>query len=69
MLILDIILNKKLTKDINFKRLNLSKFYLMKNIYITLVLAFLSSCNNDNGFVINGTIDVIDNTKVYILLF
>ena len=39
----------------------------MKNIYITLVLAFLSSCNNDNGFVINGTIDVIDDTKVFIL--
>ena len=67
MLISDIFLNKKLTKDINFKRLNLSKFYLMRNIYIVLVLALLSSCNNDNSFVINGTIDVIDDTKVYIL--
>ena len=67
MLISDIFLNKKLTKDINFKRLNLSKFYLMRYIYITLVLALLSSCNNDNSFVINGTIDVIDDTKVYIL--
>ena len=67
MLISDIFLNKKLTKDINFKRLNLSKFYLMRNIYIVLVLSLLSSCNNDNSFVINGTIDVIDDTKVYIL--
>ena len=67
MLISDIFLNKKLTKDINFKRLNLSKFYLMRNIYIILVLSLLSSCNNDNSFVINGTIDVIDDTKVYIL--
>jgi len=67
MLISDIFLNKKLTKDINFKRLNLFKFYLMRYIYITLVLALLSSCNNDNGFIINGTIDVIDDTKVYIL--
>ena len=39
----------------------------MRYIYITLVLALLSSCNNDNSFVINGTIDVIDDTKVYIL--
>ena len=67
MLISDIFLNKKLTKDINFKRLNLFKFNLMRYIYITLVLALLSSCNNDNSFVINGTIDVIDDTKVYIL--
>ena len=67
MLISDIFLNKKLTKDINFKRLNLFKFYLMRYIYITLVLALLSSCNNDNGFIINGTVDVIDDTKVYIL--
>ena len=67
MLISDIFLNKKLTKDINFKRLNLSKFYLMRNIYIVLVLSLLSSCNNDNSFVVNGTIDVIDDTKVYIL--
>jgi peroxiredoxin len=67
MLISDIFLNKKLTKDINFKRLNLSKFSLMRNIYIILVLALLSSCNNDNSFVINGTVDVIDDTKVYIL--
>ena len=62
MLISDIFLNKKLTKDINFKRLNLFKFYLMRYIYITLVLALLSSCNNDNGFIINGTVDVIDDT-------
>ena len=67
MLISDIFLNKKLTKDINFKRLNLFKFYLMRNIYTVLVLSLLSSCNNDNSFVINGTIDVIDDTKVYIL--
>ena len=67
MFISDIFLNKNLTKDINFKRLNLSKFYLMRNIYIVLVLSLLSSCNNDNSFVINGTIDVIDDTKVYIL--
>ena len=39
----------------------------MRYIYITLVLALLSCCNNDNSFVINGTIDVIDDTKVYIL--
>ena len=39
----------------------------MRNIYIVLVLSLLSSCNNDNSFVINGTIDVIDDTKVYIL--
>jgi peroxiredoxin len=63
----DIYLNKKLTKDINFKRLNLFKLNLMRYIFTTLILVFLSSCNNDNGFVINGTIDVIDDTKVYIL--
>jgi len=39
----------------------------MRYIHITLVLALLSSCSNDNSFVINGTIDVIDDTKVYIL--
>jgi peroxiredoxin len=67
MLISDIFLNKKLTKYINFKRLNLFKLNLMRYIFTTLILVFLSSCNNDNGFVINGTIDVIDDTKVYIL--
>ena len=39
----------------------------MRYIFTTLILVFLSSCNNDNGFLINGTIDVIDDTKVYIL--
>ena len=39
----------------------------MRYIFTTLILVFLSSCNNDNGFLINGTIDAIDDTKVYIL--
>ncbi len=39
----------------------------MRHIYITLLFAFLSSCSSDNGFTINGTVDVIDDTKVYIL--
>ena len=39
----------------------------MKYFYTSLILAFLSSCSNDNGFIMNGTVDVIDDTKVYIL--
>ncbi len=39
----------------------------MRYFYTSLILILLSSCNNDNGFVMNGTVDVIDDTKVYIL--
>ena len=39
----------------------------MKYFYTSLILALLSSCSNDNGFIMNGTVDVIDDTKVYIL--
>jgi len=44
---------------------NVSSIFL--RISIVLVLYLLSSCNNYNSFVINGTIDVIDDTKVYSL--
>ena len=39
----------------------------MKYFYTSLILVLLSSCSNDNGFIMNGTVDVIDDTKVYIL--
>ena len=39
----------------------------MKYFYTSLILVLLSSCSNDNGFIMNGSVDVIDDTKVYIL--
>jgi peroxiredoxin len=61
-------LNKKLTKDIKYKKLNLlcKKIIMIK--YFALISSLLIlSCSNENGFNINGTIDAIDDTKVYIL--
>jgi len=61
-------LNKKLTKDIKYKKLNLlcKKIIMIKHLAPILSLLILS-CSNENGFNINGTIDAIDDTKVYIL--
>jgi len=61
-------LNKKLTKDIKYKKLNLlcKKIIMIKHFAPILSLLILS-CSNENGFNINGTIDAIDDTKVYIL--
>jgi peroxiredoxin len=61
-------LNKKLTKDIKYKKLNLlsKKIIMIKHLALILSLLILS-CSNENGFNLNGTIDAIDDTKVYIL--
>ncbi len=39
----------------------------MKHIFNFLILLLAASCSNDNGFILNGTADVVDDTKVYIL--
>ena len=39
---------------------------MIKNLAIFLSLVILS-CSNDNSYVLNGNIDVIDDTKIYIL--
>ena len=42
------------------------KIIMIKHLALILSLLILS-CSNENGFNINGTIDAIDDTKVYIL--
>ena len=39
---------------------------MIKNLAIFLSLVILS-CSNDNSYVLNGNIDVVDDTKIYIL--
>ncbi len=39
----------------------------MKHTFKFLILLLAASCSNDNGFIVNGTADVVDDTKVYIL--
>ena len=42
------------------------KYIMIKNLTLFLSVLILS-CSNDNSFTINGNIDALDNTKVYIL--
>ena len=39
----------------------------MKKILSLSILYILASCSNDNSYVINGSIDVEDDRKIYIL--
>ena len=39
----------------------------MKKLLYVTSLVLIASCSNDNSYVINGTIDVEDDRKIYIL--
>ncbi|MDA0330782.1 MAG: TlpA disulfide reductase family protein [Bacteroidetes bacterium] len=40
----------------------------MKYIYTLISFILVISCSNDNGYIINGSVNVDDGTKVYVLM-